>query len=239
MNQPFDISTIIFAALAIFVLWKLRSVLGTRTGEERPPYNPFARRNRVDPNAPASTEMGRVIPLPGAAPAEPRQAMPNPDRWKGMVSGDSPATAAGLDQIAAADPSFSGKGFMDGARAAYEMIVSAFAKGDREALKPLLAPDVFEGFSAAITERESRGETVEHTFVALDKAIVEHAQLRAQAAQIAVLFESQQISALRNRDGALVEAGADAVGHVIDHWTFARDVGARDPNWRLVATNAE
>lgn len=238
MNQPFDISTIIFAALAIFVLWKLRSVLGTRTGEERPPYNPFARRNRVDANTPPG-EMGRVIPLPGAAPAEPRQAGPNPDRWKGVVASDAPGAVAGLDQIAAADPSFSGKGFMDGARAAYEMIVSAFAKGDRETLKPLLAPDVFEGFASAITERESRGETVEHTFVALDGALVEHAQVRAQAAQIAVRFESQQINAVRSREGTLVEAGTDAVGHVTDHWTFARDVGARDPNWRLVATNAE
>ena len=238
MNQPFDISTIIFAALAIFVLWKLRSVLGTRTGEERPPFNPFTRRNRVDPNAPASTEMGKVIPLPGVAPTEPRQAGPSPERWKGLIASDAPTAVTGLDQIAAADPSFTGRGFLDGARAAYEMIVSAFSKGDREALKPLLAADVFESFSAAISERESRGETIEHTFVALDKAQVEHAQLRTQAAQIAVVFESQQINAIRNREGALVEAGADTVGHVVDHWTFAREVGARDPNWRLIATNA-
>lgn len=238
MNQSFDVTTIVFAALAIFIVWKLRSVLGTRTGEERPPFNPFARRGRADPNAP-SPDSGRVIPLPGAAPSRPAAAAADPNRWKSVVAPDASASvAAGLDAVAAADPSFSGQGFLQGARAAYEMIVAAFAKGDRTELKILLSADVFNGFSAAIAARDARGETIEHTFVALDRALIEDAQVRDRTAQIVVVFESQQINAVRNREGGLAEAGSDILGHVVDHWTFARDVNARDPNWRLVATNA-
>lgn len=231
----FDPSTVILAILAIFIVWKLRSVLGTRTGEERPPFNPFVRRDRVNP-APAP-DTGRVIPLPGAAPARTPPREDDPSRWADVLVPEATGAAAGLSAIAA-DPSFSAKSFLEGARAAYEMIVAAFAKGDRDALKSLLAKDVFEGFSAAIAARETRGETVQHTFVSLDTSRIEDAQLRSRTAQITVRFESQQINAVHGRDGS-VEAGSDGVGHVVDHWTFARDVDARDPNWMLVATNAD
>jgi predicted lipid-binding transport protein (Tim44 family) len=239
MNQSFDVSTIIFAALAIFIVWKLRSVLGTRTGEERPPTNPFARRSQTKSGEPGqpSPEMGKIIPLPGAAPAN-ATGSDDPNRWKGVVEPGSQAEA-GLDRIAAADPSFSGKGFIGGARMAYEMIVSAFARGDTAALSGLLAKDVYDGFVTAIAERESRGERVEHTFVVLDKAEIEDAQLRDRTAQITVRFESEQINATKTKSGELAEGSSEAVGQVIDHWTFARDISARDPNWTLVATNAE
>ena len=239
MNQSFDATTIVFAILAVFIVWKLRSVLGTRTGEERPPFNPFVRRNRVDPATPASPaaqEMGRVIPLPGAPPSA-AKPVADPNRWKGTLVPD--AQVGGLDAIAATDPTFSAQEFLQGARSAYEMIVAAFAKGDREALRGLLSKDVFDGFSAAITAREARNEAVEHTFAALDRALIEEAHLKDRVAQISVLFESQQINAVRGRDGVLTEPGSDTLGHVVDHWSFARDVGSRDPNWKLVATNAE
>ena len=239
MNQSFDPTIIIFAVLAVFIVWKLRSVLGTRTGQERPPSNPFTRRQQVDPTAPASPEMGRVIPLPGAPP-QVAQAEADPNRWKSILSADASATAAaGLDDIAAADPAFSGREFLQGARSAYEMVVAAFAKGDRDALRGLLSKDVFEGFAAAIAAREGRGETVQHTFVALDRAVIEDAHLKNRTAQVSVLFESQQINAIRARDGSLAEEGSDVLGHVSDHWTFAREAGSPDPNWKLVATNAE
>ena len=239
MNHSFDVSTIVFAALAIFIVWKLRSVLGTRTGEERPPFNPFAKRGQADPKGAAQTTqpMGQVIQLPGATPA-PRPAAADPARWKGVAEENSPAIA-GLDAIVAADPSFTGRNFLDGARAAYEMIVAAFAKGDRTALSGLLAPEVLDGFAAAIADRESRGETVQHTFVAMDKAQVEEASLRGKTATVTVRFDSQQINAVHARGAEVAADGSDAVGHVVDHWTFARDVSARDPNWKLVATNAE
>lgn len=238
MNQSFDVSTIVFAALAVFIVWKLRSVLGTRTGEERPPFNPFVRRNRTDAGAPVQpgSDGGNVVSLPGAAPA-PRAAV-DPDRWKGLVEPGS-AAVAGLDQIAAADPSFSGRQFADGARAAYEMIIAAFAKGERSVLERLLAKDVFDGFAAAIAEREARGETVRNTFVSIDKAVAESAQLRGGSAQVTMRFESQQINQVLTAAGAPAEGGSEGVSPVIDRWTFARDVASADPNWKLISTQAE
>lgn len=238
MNDSLDVSTIVFAALAVFVVWKLRSVLGTRTGEERPPFNPFARRNGGPP-APGQpqAESGKVVTLPAAGRGTPRPAV-DPDRWKGIAEPDSPL-AADLDRVAAADPSFSGRGFLDGAKAAYEMILAAFAKGDRAALSGLLARDVLDGFASAIADRQSRGETMDHTMVALDSAKITHAQVVGDAAQVTVLFHSQQVNTLRDRQGVVQGTGTEAVGPVVDEWTFARKTAARDPNWTLVATNAE
>jgi predicted lipid-binding transport protein (Tim44 family) len=238
MNQSFDISTIILAALAVFIVWKLRSVLGTRTGEERPPFNPFLRRGQANAPGEAGAETGKVIPLPGAAPAAVRTVASDPDRWKGVAEPGS-AAAAGLDQIAAVDSSFSGRAFLDGAKAAYELIISAFAKGDRTALQPLLARDVYDGFDAAIAEREKRGETVRNTLVAMNRAVVEDAGLRAGTAHVTVQFESQQVNQTLAKDGTAAPGSSDGVDNVIDRWTFARDVSSADPNWRLVATNAE
>jgi predicted lipid-binding transport protein (Tim44 family) len=127
---------------------------------------------------------------------------------------------------------------VDGARAAYEMIVGAFARGDRESLRSLLAPDVFESFSAAIGAREAQGETVETTFVSIDKVTIAAAHLRDGAAQITVRFASRLITLTRDRSGAIVDGGVDRIVDVVDVWTFARQAGARDPNWKLVATEA-
>ncbi len=238
MSGSFDISTLVFAILAIFVVWKLRSVLGTRTGNERPPTNPFARRGGVDAaKAAASTaERNNVVPLPGAAPVRPQPA-PNDNvaRWAGFAEAGSPV-AAGLDEIARADAAFDPKPFMEGARIAYETIIMAFAKGDKAALAPLLARDVLDGFVSAIDQRQVRGETVETTFVALDRSVIEDAQVRGRTEQVSIRFETKLITVTHGRDGAVVDGNPDLVADVIDHWTFAREIGARDPNWRLVAT---
>jgi predicted lipid-binding transport protein (Tim44 family) len=236
MNDSFDVSTIVFAALAVFVVWKLRSVLGTRTGEERPPFNPFVRRAGSKAGDATAPE-GKVIPLP-TSPSAARPAASDPDRWKGIADPQS-RLAADLDRIQAADPSFSAEAFLSGARAAYEMILAAFAKGDRAALAGLLAADVLDGFKAAIAEREARGETVDHTFVSLDTARITHAQLAGTSAQIGVRFESHQINAARASGGALAEGGRETVDPVVDDWTFGRTLSSRDPNWTLVATTAE
>jgi len=127
---------------------------------------------------------------------------------------------------------------MTGARAAYEMIVMGFAAGDREALKPLLARDVYDGFNAAITSREERGQKNETTFVSTEKSLVRDAHIKGRTAQVAILFHSKMIAVTRDRDGAVVEGAPDQVGDVFDLWTFAREVGSRDPNWKLVATEA-
>ena len=118
------------------------------------------------------------------------------------------------------------------------MVVSAFAEGDQRTLKNLLSREVLEGFETAIRERESRGETVETRFVSIDKAEILNAELRGRTAQVTVRFVSQLISVTRDRSGTVLEGAPDRVTEVTDVWTFARDVSSRDPNWKLVATEA-
>jgi predicted lipid-binding transport protein (Tim44 family) len=229
----FDIYTIIFLALAIFIFIRLRSVLGQRTGRERPPYDPYSAR---DARAPASD---KVVTLPTRNNTETisRPAEPVQDRWKGIAAEGS-AVAGGLDAIVATDRSFDAKHFVTGARAAYEMIVGAFASGDRKTLKGLLSRDVYDGFEAAIRDREQKGESVENKFVSLDNADIIAAELRNNTAQVTVRFVSQLISATRDKTGNVIDGSPDKVTEVTDVWTFARDVTARDPNWKLVATEA-
>ena len=223
-----DLTTLIFAALAIFVLWKLRSVLGTRTGAEKPPLDPAARRQPP----PTPSDSGNVVRLPGAAND---RGAPPVERWKGVAEAGSPL-AARLDEIGAVDPSFTGQQFLSGAKAAYEMIVTAFAAGDRQTLRPLLAADVFDSFEGEMAAREKAGEKVETTFVSIDKATIEDAQMRAGAAQVTVRFQSKLITATRDRDGKVVDGDPEKVMDVVDLWTFARNPKTRDPNWKLVAT---
>jgi predicted lipid-binding transport protein (Tim44 family) len=233
MHEPFDVTTIIFAALAIFVLWKLRSILGTRTGNERPPSDPFARRQ--DPG-PAADGNGKVIRLPGAGqPAPDVPAVPPEELYKGVAQ---PAAFEGLSAIRAADPAFEVRSFLDGARTAYEMIVTAFAAGNRDMLRDLLAKDVFDSFAGEIAARENRGEIVEMTFVSIERAMITDAQLKAGTAQLSIEFQSKLITATREKSGVVVDGNPDKVVDVVDVWTFARDVRARDPNWKLVATGA-
>src|SRR5437588_10520160 len=182
MRDLFDIYTIIFLALAVFIFLRLRSVLGQRTGRERPPYDPYSARDSV--RTPASD---KVVALPTrGAEAAPQQVEPAPapaDRWKGVAE-EGTAIASGLDAIAAEDNSLDAKHFLAGARAAYEMIVTAFAEGGRRSLKNLLPRGVYDGFENAIRERENRGETTETRYVSIDKADLTGAELRGKTAQI-------------------------------------------------------
>ena len=236
MHDVFDIYTIIFLALAVFIFLRLRSVLGQRTGRERPPYDPFAAR---EPVRPAPNE--NVVALPSRKPEAAAQAPAAPaepvERWKGVAAPGS-ALATGLDAIFAAAPDFDAKHFLTGARAAYEMIVNAYAEGDRRTLKNLLSREVYDGFEAAINEREKRGDTVESRFVSIDGAEITAAEVRGRNIQATVRFQSKLVSATRDKAGTVVDGNAEKVTDVTDVWTFARDVSTRDPNWKLVATEA-
>lgn len=236
MRDVFDIYTIIFLALAVFIFLRLRSVLGQRTGRERPPYDPFAGRDAV--RSPAGD---KVVQLPtrnnpdAVRPADPAETPAN--RWQGVAEPGTPV-ALGLDAIAGADPGFDAKHFLTGARAAYEMVVTAFAEGDLRTLKNLLGREVYDGFEAAIRDRQAKGETVETRFVSIDKAEITGAELRGRNAQVTVRFVSQLISATRDKAGEVIEGSPEKVIDVTDVWTFARDLSTRDPNWKLVATEA-
>jgi predicted lipid-binding transport protein (Tim44 family) len=236
MPDVFDIYTIIFLALAVFIFLRLRSVLGQRTGRERPPFMP---RSPQDVVARPATE--KVVTLPqrsAEAPPRPAETAPSTaERWKDIAETGS-TVAAGLDAIAGADPSFDAKHFITGARTAYEMIVTAFAGGDRRQLRSLLSREVSDGFDAAITERERRSETAETRFISIDGSTITAAELRNRTAQITMRFVSKLVSATRDRSGAVIDGSADKVTDVTDVWTFARDISSRDPNWKVVATEA-
>jgi predicted lipid-binding transport protein (Tim44 family) len=241
MQDVFDFWWIIYATIAVVIFVKLRSVLGQRTGRERPPYDPYSARDTVRPTAGdrASTN-DNVVALPGRVvePApKPADVAAPADRWSGIAEPGS-AVAAGLDAIAREDKSFDGKHFVAGARAAYEMIVTAYAEGDRRTLKNLLSRDVYDGFEAAIRERETKGETAESRFVSIDKSDLTEVELRGRTAQITIRFVSQLVSVTRDREGAVIEGSPEKVTDVTDVWTFARDLSSRDPNWKLVATEA-
>jgi predicted lipid-binding transport protein (Tim44 family) len=237
MQDSFDVTTIIFLALAVFVIWRLRSVLGQKTGHEQPPADPFRREPPPGPRGPMRpAEADNVVRLPGAQTTR-STISDSPDRWKGIAAPGTPV-AAGLDEIARHEPSFDAATFVGGAKMAYEMIVTAFANGDRKTLQDLLSKEVYEGFEQAITERERRGERAETTFVSIDKAEITAVDVRNRVAQVTVRFASQLITATRDVAGKVVDGNPETVADVTDVWTFARTLGSRDPNWPLVATEA-
>jgi predicted lipid-binding transport protein (Tim44 family) len=230
-----DIYTIIFLALAVFIFLRLRSVLGQRTGSERPPYDRPAR-NVVQ------GAQDNIVPMPGSAidqaPLAPTaEVTPPTDRWKGIAEPGSPL-ARGLDAIVAQDSSFDPRHFLSGARSAYEMIVLAFANGDRRALKDLLSTDVYDSFETVIRDRERHEQKTETRFVSIDKAELVNAEARDRAAQLTVRFVSQMISVTRDKAGTIVDGNPDKVADITDVWTFARDTTSRDPNWKLVGTGS-
>jgi predicted lipid-binding transport protein (Tim44 family) len=227
-----DIYTIIFLALAVFIFLRLRSVLGQRTGRERPPYDPYSARE-----AARTAASDKIVALPGRAPDTTQKPDEPVDRWKGIAEQGS-TLAAGLDAILRDDKNFDSEHFVAGARAAYEMIVTAFAAGDRRGLKNLLSREVYDGFEAAIRDRETRGETVETRFVSIASADIINAEMRGRAAHITVKFVSQLISVTRDRAGTVIEGNPEKVTDVTDVWTFAREISSSDPNWKLVATEA-
>ena len=236
MDDFFDLPTLIVIGLAIIILFRLRSVLGTRTGNER---SPLQRRNE----APAKAGDDTVVQM-RPRPAEPAAPDENAERQARRLateieqfSNGSADVAAGLKAIADADPAFGPKSFLEGAKAAYEMIVTAFAQGDRKTLKNLLDKDVYDGFERAIAEREAAGHKVDFTFVGLPKVEISEAELDKRNANVTIRFHAEVVSATRDKDGTLIEGNADQVKTIADEWTFARNPKSRDPNWKLVATS--
>jgi predicted lipid-binding transport protein (Tim44 family) len=232
MSQPFDPLNLLILGIAVVLLFKLRNVLGTRTGNERR-YDPVQRQEQqADPR-----RDDNVIHIPGRevrgdADSAAEAATPV---WQGYAEAGSPL-AGGIEKIAAVDPGFSPRSFLEGARIAYEMIVQAFADGDKKALKPLLSREVFDGFSAAIDTRQRNGETLESKFVGIDNSKIVAAELAGKKASVTVRFISDLIAATRNRAGDVIDGDAAKVRRITDVWTFERDVASRDPNWRLVST---
>jgi predicted lipid-binding transport protein (Tim44 family) len=226
----FDLPTVIFALVAVFVAWKLRSVLGMRQDSERPGGMLAPLRRVPGPAGPPVAKPDPAVPAPAAAPAA--------DRWKGVAEPD-PAVWTGLDAITAADRGFTPQAFLSGARGAYDMVVHAFAAGDSVTLRSLMTQEAFANFDGAIRARAASGQTMTTTVVSIDNATIVGAQLIGQTAQLRVRFVAKLASVTRNAEGAVVDGSPNTVADHIDLWTFARDIRSRDPNWQLTATDSE
>lgn len=231
----FDFGTIFFLVAAVVIFFQLRNVLGRRTGSERPPFDPYAASGSTAKDATKPPE--NVISLPRKrAPGEPAV-----DAYAAIDAFAKPGTDLnkGLRSIKDSDASFEPKSFVDGAKMAYEMIVMAYADGDRKTLKNLLSKEVYDGFVAAIGEREAKSEKIQSSFVGIDKADIVSAEMKGGEAHVTLRIVSELISATRDKAGAVVDGDPETVAEVKDVWTFARDTRSRDPNWKLVATEEE
>jgi len=222
--QYFDI--ILFAMIAAFLVLRLRSVLGRRTGNERR-RELFVRRTAPVADKPA-----------------PEKVATTGDPDKDIVSARPAVKAAdavvdGLNRIRRADPAFDPPQFLEGARTAFEMIVSAYAKGDKAALRPLLSDEVYQPFAATIDERAAAKETFETSDLRLDDAEIVDADMAGRTARVTVKLASRQINVTRAMDGSIVDGDPDHPVEKTDYWTFARDTRSTDPNWVLVATSSE
>jgi len=198
-------------------VFRLRSVLGRRTGNERRRDLPFA--GAPKPSQPATNPNVAIAP-----PARPR-----------LVVAGEPADPV-LGALLAADPGFDRAAFVEGARGAFQIIVQGFAAGDRDKLQPLLSPDVFRSFADAITARELAKEKQETQIVAIKSADVAHSQLQGQTALVTVKFVSEQILVTRAETGTVVDGDPDHAAEHTDLWTFSRVLRSPDPNWILIAT---
>jgi len=244
----FDLGTLIPLIIAIFVIFKLRSVLGQRTDDERPPFDPYqSDRKPIEQNDDLENDTANdnVVTLPskrsGRKSGPPTEAEPeNPAIAQiDKIAGKRTKLNKALKGILGRDPAFDPDGFVSGAKLAYEMIVNAFADGDKKTLKSLLSREVYEGFAAAIDTRAANGEKVQSSFVGIDNAEIIGADMQKDETQIIVRFSSQIISATLDNEENIIDGDLQDVVEVIDVWTFARSLKSRDPNWKLVATEAD
>jgi predicted lipid-binding transport protein (Tim44 family) len=240
-----NVFTLVLLIVAVVVVLKLRSVLGRRTGDEEARLERY-RAERRQQGAPTPTPPDNVVAIPrrdGAPAAQPQEvAVADAEERIKEYPGLDAEVRQGLMEVAKLDPAFEPEPFVRGARQAYEMIVTAFAEGNRKILKDLLNRDVYDGFVRAMAERESRGEQVDQSFVGINKADIVESEVKSGIANITIRFVSQLISATRDKAGAILSGDPQRVKEVTDIWTFSRDISTAkartNPNWRLIATQS-
>ena len=232
-----DLTTLVTLAIVVFIFIRLRSVLGKRTGHQPPPLDSA---NNSVLSASRKKSKDNIVTLPRrAAPLEPEpKTLSRAEAVVDELAKPGTKLNKSLKEIISIDPAFETGPFLEGAKMAYEMIVTAFADGDRKALRNLLSREVFEGFASAIDAREAKGEQVHSSFIGIDSASIVGAEVVRKDAQITVRFVSQIVSATHAADGKIIEGDTEQVAEVTDVWTFARDMDSRDPNWKLVATES-
>lgn len=213
----FPVDLVLFGMIAAFLILRLRSILGRRTGYERPPLQNF-----MAPGTPPGPVIeGRAEPI--AAPTRP---VPDPQSALGKT----------LDRMRSIDRSFDPASFLTGAEKAFRLVVTAFAQGDRAGFRNLVGDEVFNSFDLAIKAREQAGHTLTSEVRSIEGATIENANLRGTVARITVRFISDQISMTKDAQNHIV-AGTDAVTEIVDLWSFERDLSSHDPAWRLVSVD--
>lgn len=224
MNGDFHFLDIVFFAMvAVFLVLRLRNVLGKRTGTERPPAQWGQAEARRE--APAETA-DNVIDLASARGKPAAEPLPPGPLGEGVA------------EIRAADPDFRLDGFLSGARMAFEMIVQAYADGDLKVLRPLLADEVYGPFAHAVEGRRQSGETLISELMGIRTVEATDARLNGTFAEVTVRFVSEQVNATKDAEGRIVDGDPSRVIDVVDVWTFRRDTRSPDPNWQLCATRA-
>lgn len=213
------IQLLVLAGVAVFLILRLRAVLGSREGFEKP-------------TMPAQQPEGRSV----RRDFEVIEGGPDRDITDHVPEG-SPAAQA-LAAMKLAEPGFSVSKFLQGARGAYEMILTAFDTGDLSQVKPFLGAEVYDSFSAVIDERKAQGLKLESQFVGLRELALQDAEFdRATTeGEVTIRFGAEVISVVRDAAGTIVEGDPKASRRQRDVWTFARKMGSQDPNWQLVAT---
>lgn len=218
MNSPL-IQLLVLAGIAIFLILRLRSVLGTREGFEKPP-------------------------VPRQSSAAPRPDFEviegGPDRDIVDYVEEDSSSAEALAEMKRVEPSFSVSEFVQGSRGAYEMIVMGFERGELNDIQPFIAEDVFETFVEVVAAREDQGLTIEAEFIGVREVRVENVDFDPDTrdAQMTMRFVSELTSVVRNAEGEIIEGDPKTVKRQKDTWVFARKMGSDDPNWLLVATDA-
>ena len=232
---PFDI--LFLGLVAAFLILQLRRVLGRRTGHEKPPPDIFSR-NTAD----EEEKEGNVIQLPEGDYEPINDVEPSADdaaKEESPRRTDDEEVIAGLKEIQAANKNFDAADFLQGASAAFEMIIETFAVGDKSTLRPLLSDDVYDDFTSAIKAREDSGEILENSLVGLKKVEILEAGLDGRIATLTVKFVSEQISVTCDAEGEVIDGDPEHIVQMIDIWTFSRNLRSRDPNWTLVETRSQ
>lgn len=246
MNGEINLLTLLSLIVAIIAIVKLRSVLGRKTSDDDARIEQRRREAQMQKTAPAS-QSDKVVALPRrereAEPAEATVSVAEVEARIKSFAGTDTALADGLTGILKLDGTFDPENFLRGARQAYEMIVTAFAEGNRRMLRDLLSADVLDSFGRAIADREQRGHVIDQSFVGINKADMLEAEVSPKGiASITVRFVSQLISATRDKAGNVIEGDDQRIKDVTDIWTFSRDISTKDArrnlNWKLVGTQA-
>ncbi|WP_375693002.1 MULTISPECIES: Tim44/TimA family putative adaptor protein [unclassified Bartonella] len=229
--MEFDVILVIALVVMVVIFVQLRNVLGKRIGFEKPPFDPYSRRSKKQVEAETADN---IVSFP-------HQKNSQKDDFSEIdkISPEGSVLNKNLREFHRIDPHFSPQLFIKGAQIAYEMIVTAFAKGDRNKLKSLLCQDVFESFCMAIEQREKNKERIEFTFVGINKAEFVAAAIQEKDELLTIRIVSEMISVTYNEQGERIDGDPDAIVEIRDIWTFVRNSLSSDPNWKLFATENE